>query len=78
MEKMDPGNEFSQRKLQVRQGVVYFRIIHNLIPQMMTALIDAKIDLATADFRNGVVGKDIVANLLLEKRDLLQKMKISK
>ena len=45
---------------------------------MMTALTDAKIDLASADYRNGVVGKEIVANLLLEKRDLLQKMKISK
>ena len=43
---------------------------------MMTALTDAKIDLA--DYRNGVVGKEIVANLLLVKRDLLQKMKISK
>ena len=45
---------------------------------MMTALTDAKIDLASADYRNGVVGKEIVANLLLEKRDLLQRMKISK
>ena len=64
---------FLKENCRYSQPAVEF--LANLIPQMMISLTDVRIDLASSDYRSGVVGKETVADLLMEKRELLQKMK---
>ena len=80
MEKMDPGNKKSQRKLQVYHKYTKFEDLTFVIfelryLQIMMSRVDTEIELLSLDYRNGVSCKDKLASAFLVKKDLLQLLK---